>query len=91
MTRYTKGTIAATALFTVGAGTFLGLIGIVYASLTGQVEKTADETRVNTVEIAVIKQQVSSIPEMDKKMDLILQNQAFMGSLQGIRLATSTP
>ena len=93
--KITKGEIATSVVFTLATTSILALAGIIYKSLTTQLDNTTALVTHHDTEIALVKQTIAPLPneveEIKESVQLILKNQAVMGAVQGIKLATTTP
>lgn len=90
-----RGEISATVIFTLATTSILALAGIVYEGIVTKLDSTTELVVHHDTEIALVKQTIAPLPEelkeVKESVNLILKNQAVMGAVQGIKLATTTP
>jgi predicted PurR-regulated permease PerM len=95
MSRWNRGEISTAVIFTLATTTILGLAGIVYKELVNKLDTTATVVILHDKEIALQKQMLEPLPKkienIEESVNLMLKNQAIMGAVQGIKLATTTP
>jgi hypothetical protein len=90
-----RGEISATVIFTLATTSILGLAGILYKNLTTKLDQTSSLVTIHDKDIALVQQSIQPLPEkienIEESVNLILKNQAVMGAVEGIKLATTTP